>query len=110
MLSGHTHEGQIWPFRYLVHFTHPFLAGRYEVEWNVDHCLSWYWHLGTSHALVEPGRNRTHHLAQSASKPAIAKAQKVTETLAFYRSPTGSNRSSKKKADSSVRLPNPDLR
>ena len=32
MLSGHTHEGQIWPFRYLVHFTHPFLAGRYEVN------------------------------------------------------------------------------
>jgi uncharacterized protein len=32
MLSGHTHEGQIWPFRYLVHFTHPFLAGRYELN------------------------------------------------------------------------------
>jgi uncharacterized protein len=32
MLSGHTHEGQIWPFRYLVHFTHPFLAGKYEVN------------------------------------------------------------------------------
>jgi len=32
MLSGHTHEGQIWPFSYLVHLTHPFLAGRYEVN------------------------------------------------------------------------------
>ena len=32
MLSGHTHEGQIWPFKYLVHLTHPFLAGRYEVN------------------------------------------------------------------------------
>lgn len=30
MLSGHTHEGQIWPFGYLVRFTHPFLAGAYE--------------------------------------------------------------------------------
>jgi predicted MPP superfamily phosphohydrolase len=32
MLSGHTHEGQIWPFNYVVGFTHPFLAGRYEVN------------------------------------------------------------------------------
>jgi predicted MPP superfamily phosphohydrolase len=32
MLSGHTHEGQIWPFGYLVGITHPFLAGRYEVN------------------------------------------------------------------------------
>ncbi len=32
MLSGHTHEGQIWPFDYVVGLTHPFLAGRYEVN------------------------------------------------------------------------------
>ncbi|MGE5056162.1 MAG: metallophosphoesterase [Acidobacteriota bacterium] len=32
MLSGHTHEGQIWPFNYVVGLTHPFLAGRYEVN------------------------------------------------------------------------------
>jgi predicted MPP superfamily phosphohydrolase len=32
MLSGHTHDGQIWPFRYLVRTQTPFLAGRYEVE------------------------------------------------------------------------------
>lgn len=32
MLSGHTHEGQIWPFGYVVGFTQPFLAGRYEVS------------------------------------------------------------------------------
>jgi predicted MPP superfamily phosphohydrolase len=32
MLSGHTHEGQIWPFNYVVGFTHPFLAGLYEVK------------------------------------------------------------------------------
>jgi uncharacterized protein len=32
MLSGHTHEGQIWPFGYVVGFTHPFLTGRYEVN------------------------------------------------------------------------------
>jgi predicted MPP superfamily phosphohydrolase len=32
MLSGHTHAGQIWPFGYVVGFTHPFLAGKYEVD------------------------------------------------------------------------------
>jgi predicted MPP superfamily phosphohydrolase len=32
MLSGHTHEGQIWPFGYVVGFTHPFLSGQYEVN------------------------------------------------------------------------------
>ena len=32
MLSGHTHDGQIWPFNYVVSLTHPFLAGRYEVK------------------------------------------------------------------------------
>ncbi len=32
MLSGHTHEGQIWPFNYVVSFTHPFLAGQYYVN------------------------------------------------------------------------------
>jgi uncharacterized protein len=31
MLSGHTHDGQIWPFGYLVRFTYPLLGGRYEV-------------------------------------------------------------------------------
>jgi predicted MPP superfamily phosphohydrolase len=28
-LSGHTHGGQIWPFRYLVRLAIPFVAGRY---------------------------------------------------------------------------------
>jgi uncharacterized protein len=28
-LSGHTHGGQIWPFRYLVRLAMPFVAGRY---------------------------------------------------------------------------------
>jgi predicted MPP superfamily phosphohydrolase len=32
MLASHTHEGQIWPFGYLVRVNHPFLAGRYEVN------------------------------------------------------------------------------
>jgi uncharacterized protein len=32
MLSGHTHDGQIWPFRYLVRTQTPYLAGRYDVE------------------------------------------------------------------------------
>jgi predicted MPP superfamily phosphohydrolase len=32
MLSSHTHEGQIWPFGYLVRFTHPFLSGKYELN------------------------------------------------------------------------------
>lgn len=32
MLSSHTHEGQIWPFSYLVRLAYPLLAGRYEVN------------------------------------------------------------------------------
>jgi predicted MPP superfamily phosphohydrolase len=32
MLASHTHDGQIWPFGYLVRLTHPFLSGRYEVN------------------------------------------------------------------------------
>jgi predicted MPP superfamily phosphohydrolase len=32
MLSGHTHDGQIWPFRYLVRLETAYLAGRYEVD------------------------------------------------------------------------------
>ncbi len=31
MLASHTHDGQIWPFRYIVGLNHPFLAGRYGV-------------------------------------------------------------------------------
>ena len=31
MLSGHTHDGQIWPFGALVRMTYPYLAGRYGV-------------------------------------------------------------------------------
>ncbi|WP_339134659.1 MAG: metallophosphoesterase [Candidatus Electrothrix sp. GW3-4] len=31
MLSGHTHNGQIWPFSYLVHTRYPFLGGQYRV-------------------------------------------------------------------------------
>lgn len=31
MLCGHTHEGQIWPFAYLVGLRFKLLAGRYEV-------------------------------------------------------------------------------
>ena len=32
MLSGHTHNGQIWPFNYVVKRVHPLLGGRYEVD------------------------------------------------------------------------------
>ncbi|RPJ54792.1 MAG: metallophosphoesterase [Acidobacteria bacterium] len=32
MLSGHTHDGQIWPFTYLVGLMYPRVAGRYEVN------------------------------------------------------------------------------
>lgn len=31
MLSGHTHDGQIWPFNYLVKLQYPRIAGRYQV-------------------------------------------------------------------------------
>ena len=31
MLSGHTHDGQIWPFRYLVRLAFPYLSGRYDL-------------------------------------------------------------------------------
>lgn len=31
MLSGHTHQGQIWPFNHLVALRYPLMAGRYEV-------------------------------------------------------------------------------
>ena len=31
MLSGHTHDGQIWPFGYLVAMQYPFLGGAYDV-------------------------------------------------------------------------------
>jgi hypothetical protein len=32
MLSGHTHNGQIWPFKYLVHSRYRLLSGRYQVN------------------------------------------------------------------------------
>jgi predicted MPP superfamily phosphohydrolase len=32
MLSGHTHDGQIWPFTYLVRLMYPYVAGRYSVN------------------------------------------------------------------------------
>ncbi len=31
-LSGHTHGGQIWPFRYLVPLQQPFVRGLHRVE------------------------------------------------------------------------------
>ena len=31
MLSGHTHNGQLWPFNYLVRLQYPFVGGRYQV-------------------------------------------------------------------------------
>jgi hypothetical protein len=31
MLSGHTHNGQIWPFNFLVRLSNPLVGGRYEV-------------------------------------------------------------------------------
>ena len=32
MLSGHTHNGQIWPFGYFVRFLNPYHSGAYEVD------------------------------------------------------------------------------
>ncbi len=31
MLSGHTHNGQIWPFTYIVRSVFPLITGRYDV-------------------------------------------------------------------------------
>lgn len=31
MLSGHTHNGQIWPFTYVVRLFYPLVSGRYQV-------------------------------------------------------------------------------
>ncbi|MBF0443400.1 MAG: metallophosphoesterase [Oligoflexales bacterium] len=31
MISGHTHDGQIWPFSYLVKTIYPLLSGRYNI-------------------------------------------------------------------------------
>ncbi len=32
MLAAHTHNGQIWPFNYIVHASHPFISGKYNVN------------------------------------------------------------------------------
>jgi predicted MPP superfamily phosphohydrolase len=32
MISGHTHNGQIWPFSYFVRTRYPLVCGRYEVD------------------------------------------------------------------------------
>lgn len=32
MLSGHTHDGQIWPFTYLVKLAFPIISGRYRIQ------------------------------------------------------------------------------
>jgi hypothetical protein len=32
MLSGHTHDGQIWPFMYFVRLTYPLIYGRYDIN------------------------------------------------------------------------------
>ena len=32
MLSGHTHNGQIWPFNHLVALRYPLMGGRYQVD------------------------------------------------------------------------------
>lgn len=32
MVSGHTHNGQIWPFNYLVRARYPFIGGRYDID------------------------------------------------------------------------------
>jgi uncharacterized protein len=35
MLSGHTHNGQIWPFTYLVRHQYPHVGGRYQLEGTI---------------------------------------------------------------------------
>ncbi|OQA90000.1 MAG: putative metallophosphoesterase [Elusimicrobia bacterium ADurb.Bin231] len=32
MISGHTHNGQIWPFKYVIRRRYKFLSGRYDIN------------------------------------------------------------------------------
>lgn len=32
MISGHTHDGQIWPFNYLVKSVYPHISGKYKID------------------------------------------------------------------------------
>jgi predicted MPP superfamily phosphohydrolase len=32
MVSGHTHNGQIWPFTYAVKAVYPLIEGQYDVD------------------------------------------------------------------------------
>ncbi|MBU1172267.1 MAG: metallophosphoesterase [Proteobacteria bacterium] len=32
MISGHTHNGQIWPFTYLVRMRYPYISGIYHID------------------------------------------------------------------------------
>jgi hypothetical protein len=44
-LSGHTHGGQIWPWRYMVYLQQPFVSGlgRYGSTWVYTSCGTGYW-------------------------------------------------------------------
>ena len=64
MLSGHTHDGQIWPFGYLVRLTYPLLGGRYRGRRHDRNRMPRHRHVGTADAPVAPLRDRPRH-AQS---------------------------------------------
>jgi predicted MPP superfamily phosphohydrolase len=65
MLSSHTHGGQIWPFNYVVRLVYPLLAGSYVVDGMPIIVCRGTGTLGTSHALVEAGRDNPNHPACS---------------------------------------------
>ena len=65
MLSGHTHDGQIWPFRYLVRFAYPLARRALRGRWDVGDRLPRDRHMGPAHAALAPLRDRPDH-AQAA--------------------------------------------
>lgn len=53
MLSGHTHEGQIWPFAYLVKLAFPIMSGRYRVQDMTAIVCRGHRNQGTAHAPLQ---------------------------------------------------------
>jgi len=61
MLSGHTHNGQIWPFTYYVGRRYSLMAGRYDVKGMPVIVCRGYGNLGTAYALMATERDLAHN-------------------------------------------------